>query len=103
MNFGIIILKIGVHFGISVFTTFADESPHVANHYARRYANSYFWRTSQQQIDYIEESDGQFSLFEMKWNPKRANTQFPKTFISTYDVREKAIVTPENWLEWVTR
>ena len=73
-----------------------------ANQYAGRYVNSYFWRTNQQQeIDYIEECDGQFSLFEMKWNPKRANTQFPNTFLTTYDVKEKAIVTPENWLEWV--
>ena len=73
-----------------------------ANQYSGRYVNSYFWRTNQQQeIDYIEECDGQFSLFEMKWNPKRANTQFPNTFLTVYDVKEKAIVTPENWLEWV--
>ena len=73
-----------------------------ANQYAGQYVNSYFWHTNQQQeIDYIEESDGQFSLFEMKWNPKRANPQFPSTFLTTYDVKEKAIVTPENWLEWV--
>ena len=73
-----------------------------ANQYAGRYVNSYFWRTNQQQeIDYIEEADGQFSLFEMKWNPKKANTQFPASFLSTYDVREKAIVTPESWMEWV--
>ena len=73
-----------------------------ANQYAGRYVNSYFWRTSQQQeIDYIEECDGQFSLFEMKWNPKRANTRFPDTFLSMYDVKEKAVVTPESWLEWV--
>lgn len=73
-----------------------------ANQYAGRYVNSYFWRTNQQQeIDYIEEADGQFSLFEMKWNPKKANTQFPASFLSTYVVREQAIVTPENWMEWV--
>lgn len=49
-----------------------------ANQYAGRYVNSYFWRTTQQQeIDYVEESDGRFSVFEMKWNPRRANTQFP--------------------------
>lgn len=73
-----------------------------ANQYVGRYANSYFWRTNQQQeIDYIEECDGQFSLFEMKWNPKRVNTSFPKTFLSTYDVKEKAIITPDTWLEWV--
>ncbi len=73
-----------------------------ANQYAGRYANVYFWRTNQQQeIDYIEESDGQFSLFEMKWNPKRASTQFPSAFLSAYEVREKIIITPDNWLEWV--
>ncbi len=73
-----------------------------ANQYAGRYVNSYFWRTNQQQeIDYIEESDGRFSIFEAKWNPKRANTPFPAAFLSAYDVREKAVVTPENWLEWM--
>lgn len=73
-----------------------------ANQYNGRYVNSYFWRTNQQQeIDYIEECDGQFSLFEMKWNPKRANTQFPNSFLTAYDVKEKTIVTPENWLDWV--
>lgn len=73
-----------------------------ANQYAGRYVNSYFWRTTQQQeIDYVEESDGRFSVFEMKWNPRRANTQFPSSFLTAYDVRAKAVVTPENWMEWV--
>lgn len=72
------------------------------NHYSGRYVNSYFWRTTQQQeIDYVEECDGQFSIFEMKWNPRRANTQFPSSFLTAYDVKEKAVVTPENWIEWV--
>lgn len=73
-----------------------------ANQYAGRYVNSYFWRTNQQQeIDYIEESDGSFSVFEMKWNPKRANTKIPSPFINTYDVKEQAIVTPDNWIQWL--
>lgn len=72
------------------------------NHYSGLYVNSYFWRTTQQQeIDYVEECDGQFSIFEMKWNPRRANTQFPSSFLTAYDVKEKAVVTPENWIEWV--
>ncbi len=71
-----------------------------ANQYAGRYVNSYFWRTNQQQeIDYLEECDGQFSLFEMKWNPKKANTKFPNAFLSTYDVKESTVVTPDNWLQ----
>lgn len=72
------------------------------NHYSGRYVKSYFWRTTQQQeIDYVEECDGQFSIFEMKWNPRRTNTQFPSSFLTAYDVKEKAVVTPENWIEWV--
>lgn len=72
------------------------------NHYSGLYVNSYFWRTTQQQeIDYVEECDGQFSIFEMKWNPRRANTQFPSSFLTAYYVKEKAVVTPENWIEWV--
>ncbi len=73
-----------------------------ANEYAGRYAKSYFWRTNQQQeIDYIEEADGQFTLFEMKWNPKKAQTTFPSTFLRTYPVKETAIITPDNYLEYL--
>lgn len=73
-----------------------------ANQYSGRYANSYFWRTTQQQeIDYIEECDGQFTVFEMKWNTRRANTQFPSSFLTAYDVKETAVITPDNWMEWV--
>ncbi len=70
------------------------------NEYAGRYAKSYFWRTTQQQeIDYIEEMDGKFSLFEMKWNPKKIQTTFPATFLKTYTVAKTAIVTRDNYLE----
>ncbi len=73
-----------------------------ANQYTGRYVNSYFWRTSQQQeIDYIEESDGSFSVFELKWNPKRVNTKIPVPFTNTYHVKEQAIITPDNWLQWL--
>lgn len=73
-----------------------------ANQYSGRYVNNYFWRTTQQQeIDYIEECDGRFTLFEMKWNPKKANTQFPKTFLAEYDVKDTAVITPDNWIKWV--
>lgn len=73
-----------------------------SNLYAGRYVNYYFWRTTQQQeIDYIEECDGQFSLFEMKWNPKKGKTPFPSTFLTNYDVKTKAVITPENWLEYI--
>lgn len=72
------------------------------NHYNGRYVNSYFWRTTQQQeIDYIEETDGAFTAFEMKWNPRKSSTTFPSTFTNAYPVADKAIITPDNYLEWL--
>ncbi len=49
------------------------------------YANCYFWRTKQQQeIDFIEERDGNMTAFEFKWNPKR-KFKFSKTFTNNYE------------------
>lgn len=73
-----------------------------ANHYQGRYVKSYFWRTTQQQeIDYIEEEDGAFTAFEIKWNPKKASTVLPSTFVKTYPLKESAIITPDSYLEWL--
>ena len=73
-----------------------------ANQYAGHYVRSYFWRTTrQQEIDYIEESDGAFTAFEMKWNPKKAQASFPDSFLKTYPIKETAVVTPENYLEYM--
>lgn len=72
------------------------------NHYNGRYANCYFWRTTQQQeIDYIEEADGSFCAFEMKWNPKKSSSHFPTAFTRNYPVKATNIVTPENYLDWL--
>lgn len=74
-----------------------------ANEYAGRYAKSYFWRTTdQQEIDYVEESDGEFTVFEMKWNPRRQTVAIPSVFQKTYQVKQAAVVTPDNYLEWLT-
>lgn len=72
------------------------------NHYNQRYVKGYFWRTtSQQEIDYIEEGDGAFSVFEMKWNPKKADAKIPELFLRNYEVRDTAIITPENYMEYL--
>ena len=55
------------------------------------YGNQYFWRTSQQQeIDYVEEIDGNFFAYEIKWNPKK-KVKFPKTFTDTYNPKTQVI------------
>lgn len=72
------------------------------NHYTGHYVNTYFWRTkSQQEIDYIEESDGTLTAFEMKWNPKKAGTSLPKAFMEAYPIKDAAIITPENYLNYL--
>jgi len=70
------------------------------NHYRTYYANIYFWRTAQQQeIDYIEEHDGQLSAFEFKWNPKKKH--FPATFLKAYPKATASVIHPNNYLEWL--
>ena len=72
------------------------------NHYRQHYCNIYFWRTkTQQEIDYIEESNGSFDVFEMKWNPKNAKTAIPANFLKAYPVANTAIVTPDNYLNYL--
>ena len=72
------------------------------NHYQLNYCNTYFWRTkSQLEIDYIEEQNGQMTVFEMKWNPKKANTSIPEAFLKAYDVKETVIITPDNYLDYL--
>ena len=72
------------------------------NHYQLNYCNTYFWRTkSQFEIDYIEEQNGQMTVFEMKWNPKKANTSIPDAFLKAYDVKETVIITPDNYLDYL--
>lgn len=72
------------------------------NSYAGKHVNYYFWRTtSQQEIDFIEESDGEFRIFEMKWNPAKGSTKFPDSFIRTYNPKEAHIVTQANYMEFL--
>jgi predicted AAA+ superfamily ATPase len=67
----------------------------------RNHANRYFWRTTaQQEIDYIEEKDGQLFAYEFKWNAS-AKASFPKTFLQAYDHVHTAVVTPDNYLDFL--
>ena len=71
------------------------------NQYDEKFCNSYFWRTNQQQeIDLIEETDGQMTAFEMKWNTSK-KAHFPKSFLDAYPVKETIVVTPDNYLNYL--
>ena len=52
--------------------------------YQQKWVNNWYWRTTEQQeIDYLEEENGQLSAFEFKWNPK-AKGSVPSSFRKTY-------------------
>ena len=60
------------------------------------YGRYYFWRTTQQQeIDFIEEQDGQFSIYEFKLNTNKKHI-FSKTFLNKYPVTQHQLITPKN-------
>jgi predicted AAA+ superfamily ATPase len=66
------------------------------NTYNDHFCNTYFWRTKQQQeIDYIEEYEGNLHAYEFKWNPK-AKYNFSKTFLRAYPNNETHIIHREN-------
>jgi predicted AAA+ superfamily ATPase len=72
-------------------------------HYRKWHGRTYFWRTYQQQeIDWVEETEGSFSAFEFKWNPKKKSKKFPSTFLSHYPIRKTMIVTPDHVDEFLS-
>ncbi|AXE18139.1 ATPase [Runella rosea] len=72
-------------------------------HYAQKQVNSFFWRTAQQQeIDYVEEENGQFKAYEFKWNPLQ-KAKFSRTFTENYPVLSTAVINSANYLEFVLR
>lgn len=73
-----------------------------SNHYGRKFVNSYFWKTHQkQEIDLIEETDGQISAFEIKWKEK-AKARFPLTFTDTYKDAITQFISTENFNQFLT-
>ena len=64
--------------------------------------SNYFWRTYQQQeIDWIEERDGKLFAYEMKWNPNK-KVKIPNGWKSAYPDSEFKVITPKNYLSWIT-
>lgn len=71
-------------------------------HYQGIHANTFFWRTQdQQEIDYIEEREGKMWAYEMKWSAK-AKPAFPKTFTSAYPEHTLQLINTDNYYEWLS-
>jgi predicted AAA+ superfamily ATPase len=62
-----------------------------------RWVHRFFWRTiEQQEIDYVEEENGELRAYEFKWN-KSSKAKICKTFSNAYPNATTIIITPENY------
>lgn len=69
--------------------------------YQQKWVNNWYWRTTEQQeIDYVEEENGQLSAYEFKWNPK-AKGSVPNSFKKTYPTATINIIHRENFEQFL--
>ncbi|HRQ52493.1 MAG TPA: DUF4143 domain-containing protein, partial [Agriterribacter sp.] len=69
--------------------------------YRKLQANTYFWRThAQQEIDYIEERDGNMQAIEFKWSAA-SKAKIPRTFTNAYPGAQVNIISPDNMDQWL--
>lgn len=65
--------------------------------YNNSFAQSWFWRTRQQnEIDYIEEENGVLQAYEFKWNVNKANVKCPESFRASYPDAIFKVIMPKN-------
>ena len=71
------------------------------NAYSGVFANTYFWRTKEQQeIDLIEESNDKMYAFEFKWGDANKK-KFPTTFINAYPEADTELINRENYEDFL--
>jgi predicted AAA+ superfamily ATPase len=67
----------------------------------QQYRKFYFWRTTmQQEIDLIEEYSGHYAAYEIKLK-QRNKVIIPKTFSAAYPVNTQAVISRENFHEFL--
>jgi len=65
------------------------------------FVNQYFWRMySGQEIDYIEEYNGNLNCYEFKYNNK-AKIKKPSKFLDTYENSSFNVINSDNWFEFI--
>lgn len=70
------------------------------NAYNNYYTNIYFWRNkNQQEIDYVEERNGELEVFEFKWGPSKV--KFPNEFVNNYQPAQAMVISKENYQEFI--
>ncbi len=65
--------------------------------YSNSWTNYWYWRTKEQnEIDFVEESNGKLMGYEFKWNPN-SKIKKPKLFLNTYDNASFNVIHKENF------
>ena len=71
-------------------------------HYTGIASKYYFWRTyDRQEIDHVEERDGNLYGYEFKYSPERLKGP-PKAWSQNYRNAEFSVITRENFLSFVS-
>ncbi|GAB4037807.1 ATP-binding protein [Spirosoma gilvum] len=71
------------------------------NGYLRSQAVPYFWRTyDQQDLDWLEETNGQLNAFEIKWHTN--SVRFPKAFQQAYPNATLSVINRDNYLDFIS-
>ena len=69
-------------------------------HARLQFPKQYFWRThDQQELDYLEEADGQLHGYEFKWNPKKAKA--PAAFAKAYPEAVVQVLHQQNFEDFL--
>lgn len=68
--------------------------------YQKIYSRNYFWRTyDQQEVDWVEERDGELFGYEFKWGRE---VKAPKLWRETYPKATFASIHPKEYLSFIT-
>lgn len=71
-------------------------------HYTGMKSHNYFWRTYQQQeIDWVEDRDGQLYAYEIKWKTSK-KIKVPSAWKAAYPGSSFDAINPENYLDWIS-
>lgn len=70
--------------------------------YTQKSVSNYFWRTyDQQELDWLEEQNGQLNGFEFKWNERR-KSKIPTAFAKAYPEATFEVINRQNYLDFIS-
>jgi len=69
--------------------------------YTQKNVTNYFWRTyDQQELDWLEEENGNISGYEFKWNENR-KSKIPTAFAKAYPEASFEVINKQNYLDFI--